>query len=66
MMFCGDFHVLYSLGTQSLVPAKSCDDSVGEHENPSAGLLNWAAVGVEHDVGRLPLVKYGGYADVEL
>lgn len=49
----------YSLGTQSRVPLKSCDDvSVGEHENPRAGLLNWAADGVV-------LARYDGYADVE-
>lgn len=50
------------LGTQSLDPAKSCDEvSVGEHENPNAGLLNWAAVGVVHAAGTV-LPKYGGYA----
>lgn len=56
----------YSLGTQSRVPAKSCDVSVGEHEKPSAGLLNCAAVGVVQEPERLLLVKYGGYAEVEL
>lgn len=50
---------IYSLGTQSRVPVKSCEDvSVGEHEKPKAGLLNCAADGV------VP-ARYGGY-DVEL
>lgn len=52
---------MHLLGTQSLVPVKSCDEvSVGEHEKPKAGLLNCAAVGVVHAAGKLPLARYGG------
>jgi hypothetical protein len=56
----------FLLGTQSRAPVKSCDDvSVGEHEKPNAGLLNCAAVGVVQAAGKLPLARYGGYADVD-
>lgn len=53
----------YLLGTQSLEPpVKSCAPfcSAEEHVKPRAGLLNWAAVGVAHDVRPL-LVRYGEY-----